>query len=75
MSDEQVTKDTKQDIEDTKWGTKFCYCSQHIRVHGTGWCSVAARQKIPLHADTLEEAEKEFARIKLLVEGKWWLAN
>lgn len=62
-------------IEDTKWGTKFCYCAQHIRVHSTGWCSVDTRQKIPLHADSLEEAEKEYQRIKLLVEGKWWLAR
>lgn len=61
--------------EDAKWGTKFCYCSQYLRVHGTGWCTVGANQKIPLHGETIEDAEKELERIKLLVEGKWWLAR
>ncbi len=57
--------------EDEKWGTLFCYCSQHVTVHSTGWCTVGARLKIPIHATTLEEANREFERIRLISEGRW----
>lgn len=60
-------------MTDTKWNTKFCYCSQHVAVHATGWCTVSTDQKIPLHAETLDAAKKEYQRVKLLVEGKWWM--
>jgi len=33
----------------------WVYCSQHMKVHQTGWCSVAARDKVGLGAATVHE--------------------
>lgn len=46
---------------------KFVYCTQHLRVHATGWCTVANRDKLPLDAETeeaalVEAAEKGYTR-------------
>lgn len=38
---------------------KFVYCSQHLRPHGTGWCTVSAKDKIPLKGETLNEAYED----------------
>lgn len=46
--------------DDKVYGTKYVYCSQHCRVHDTGWCTVSNLDKIPLLAETPEEAEKEW---------------
>ena len=46
--------------DDTVYGTKFVYCCQHLRVHGTGWCTVSALDKIPLLSETEEEAVREW---------------
>lgn len=35
----------------------WVYCNQHMRAHQTGWCSVAARDKVGLGVKTAEEAE------------------
>lgn len=37
----------------------FVYCTQHLRPHSTGWCTVAAQDKKPLKATTAEEAYAE----------------
>jgi hypothetical protein len=58
-------------IEDVKLGTKFCYCAQHVRVHSTGWCSVGLHDKVALDAETSEEANKKWERIKEIVVRGW----
>lgn len=65
---QNTTEETK--TEDMRWGVQFCYCSQHVMIHATGWCTVGAHEKIPLHGSSIEEAKEEFKRIKLLVAGK-----
>lgn len=49
-----------QGTDDKVYGTKFVYCTQHCRVHDTGWCTVPVVDKIALLSETLEEAEKEW---------------
>lgn len=49
------------DGEDDKvYGTKFVYCTQHCRVHETGWCTVPVVHKIPLLSETYQDAETEW---------------
>lgn len=43
------------DIEMGRW----VYCSQHVRAHTTGWCSVPVGEKTALHALSAEEAYAE----------------
>lgn len=38
---------------------KFVFCKQHHYAHSTGWCTVPADQKVPLKAETEQEALKE----------------
>lgn len=38
---------------------EFVYCHQHLRPHGTGWCTVSNRDKTPLLAETVEDAYAE----------------
>lgn len=47
--------------DDRVYGTQFVYCTQHCRVHETGWCTVAVVDKIALLSKTLKEAEEEWA--------------
>lgn len=51
--------------DDKVYGTKFVYCTQHCRVHETGWCTVSVVDKIPLLSQTAKEAEEEWDRKKL----------
>ena len=37
----------------------WVYCSQHMRPHRTGWCTVSPRNKTALEAKTLEAAYAE----------------
>lgn len=46
--------------DDRVYGTEFVYCIQHCRIHGTGWCTVAVVDKIPLLSKTANEAEVEW---------------
>ncbi|TXH11812.1 MAG: hypothetical protein E6R04_00950 [Spirochaetes bacterium] len=64
-----MTTQNEQVIDDVKWGVKYCYCAQHLRVHSTGWCSVSWTEKLPLFAGTLEEAFEEFKRIKRIAQS------
>lgn len=34
----------------------WVYCSQHMRAHQTGWCSVSPRDKVGLGVTTAQEA-------------------
>lgn len=38
---------------------EWVYCSQHMRPHTTGWCTVSARDKTPLAAKNYPDAEAE----------------
>lgn len=38
---------------------KWVYCTQHVRPHETGWCTVPPDMKFPLAATTQEEAVRE----------------
>lgn len=46
---------------------KYVYCTQHLRVHATGWCTVGVEDKLALQAETLDEAVQE-AKAKGYVE-------
>lgn len=46
--------------DDTKYGVKFVYCTQHHRVHSTGWCTVDCLSKVPLLSETEDEANREW---------------
>jgi hypothetical protein len=48
------------ETDDKVYGTKFVYCSQHMRIHETGWCLVSVVDKIPLLSETAEEASQEW---------------
>ena len=37
----------------------YVYCSQHMRPHTTGWCTVSNRNKTKLAARNFEDALKE----------------
>lgn len=34
----------------------YVYCKSHMRPHTTGWCTVPARDKVLLAANTYEDA-------------------
>lgn len=44
---------------------RWIYCSQHLRPHATGWCSVSDRDKLLLDARTMEEAFAECIQRRL----------
>lgn len=46
--------------DDKVYGTKFVYCTQHMRIHETGWCTVSVVEKIPLLSLTIEDARLEW---------------
>lgn len=51
---EQLTEDAKE------FGVrKWVYCSQHLRPHLTGWCTVSNIHKVLLDADTIDSAYDE----------------
>lgn len=56
MSSEAIYNRT----DDKVYGTKFVYCTQHCRIHETGWCTVPIVHKIPLLSQTIEDAETEW---------------
>ena len=39
-----------------EFGDVFVYCSQHMRPHRTGWCTVCTRHKVKLDATDYEPA-------------------
>lgn len=43
----------------------WVYCSQHMKPHQTGWCTVAVRDKIGLGVTTAQEAEQKCRDFKL----------
>jgi hypothetical protein len=43
--DQKMTEDAKHFGENV-----FVYCSQHLRPHSTGWCTVSVSNKIKLDA-------------------------
>jgi hypothetical protein len=49
--------------DDTAFGVAQVYCNQHMRAHGTGWCTVSNIEKFPLPAD-VSTAEAEVKRLQ-----------
>lgn len=50
----------KQPTEDERvFGDVWVYCSQHMRPHRTGWCTVSARDKTKLDATNAPDAYAE----------------
>lgn len=58
--DASLTEDVKEFGENA-----WIYCSQHLRPHQTGWCTVPARDKRKLDATTESEAYEECKRRRL----------
>lgn len=53
----------KQESDSEVFGSDvWVYCSQHLRPHKTGWCSVSNINKTKLDATTDEEAYAECRR-------------
>lgn len=48
----------------------WVYCSQHMKPHQTGWCSVSVRDKIGLGVSTAEEAYTKCRDWKLPIYGE-----
>lgn len=49
---------TLEQTDDFKeWGDSWVYCSQHLRPHKTGWCTVDIRNKICLCNGSKTEQE------------------
>ncbi len=46
------------EMSDAELG-EWVYCSQHLRPHTTGWCTVSNEDKVPLAAKTRGEAYAE----------------
>jgi hypothetical protein len=57
-----------QNDDDTVFGVRNVYCGAHVRVHGTGWCTVRLAQKRPLKAVDRTEAIAEAKALGLLSE-------
>lgn len=55
-----MSSEIYQGTDDKVYGTKFVYCTQHCRIHETGWCTVPVVQKIPLLSQTEPEAREEW---------------
>lgn len=46
--------------EDAKFGEDaWVYCTQHLRPHSVGWCTVDVRDKVLLKAKNYADAVKE----------------
>ena len=56
-------------VTDTELGTTWVYCSQHRRVHPTGWCTVPNRDKTALSGKSYEEAHAEAIHLNLMPPG------
>lgn len=52
--DEETKESTEDEIAFGK--DAWVYCSQHMRPHLTGWCSVSPRDKAGLGVETAEQA-------------------
>lgn len=52
------------EAEDIALG-KYVYCAAHVRPHTSGWCTVPAREKLGLLADTEDEAYAEVKWLRL----------
>jgi hypothetical protein len=61
---DEITEDEKTFGHDA-----WVYCSQHLRPHRTGWCTVHADQKTALDAATTEDAYAECRRLGLIIYG------
>lgn len=48
----------------------WVYCTQHVRPHQTGWCTVWPRDKIPLEAKDREAAYAECRAKGLKIYGE-----
>lgn len=57
-----------EDDDDTVFGARQLYCGAHVRVHGSGWCTVRLAQKRPLKAVDRTEAIAEATALGLLSE-------
>lgn len=44
---------------------EWVYCSQHLNVHASGWCTVEPRDKLGLHVETEEEGIEKCKEIGL----------
>lgn len=51
-------RDEEKKAGDEEMGA-WVYCTQHVRPHTTGWCTVGVRDKRPLKARNSEQAYKE----------------
>jgi hypothetical protein len=59
----------KKEAGDEHMG-EWVYCSQHVRPHTTGWCTVDPRNKTPLKATTYEDAKEEVRSMGLPIYGE-----
>lgn len=55
--------------DDTVFGSKNIYCGAHVRVHGTGWCTVRLCQKRPLKSEDRNEAIAEAKALGLFKDA------
>jgi hypothetical protein len=55
-----------EEDDDTVFGARHLYCGAHVRVHGSGWCTVRLVQKRPLKAESREDAIAEATALGLL---------
>jgi len=52
------------------FGDQFVYCSQHRRVHKTGWCTVGPEDKVALGVSTQEEGVNKCRHLGLKLVGE-----
>lgn len=64
---ERLGIDPEED-DDTVFGARQLYCGAHVRVHGSGWCTVRLVQKRPLKAESREDAIAEAKALGLLTD-------
>ena len=43
---------------------RYEFCTQHLAVHTTGWCTVPEELKIPLQGQSEAEANAHWERLK-----------
>lgn len=48
----------------------WIYCSQHMKPHQTGWCTISPRDKIGLGVDTAEAAYEKCRAWKFPIYGE-----
>jgi hypothetical protein len=48
----------------------WVYCSQHVKPHQTGWCSVSVRDKIGLGVDNAQAAYEKCRAFGLKIYGE-----